>query len=142
MTYSGFATAWPGRKDEQGFAAKMNSMPKYVVSETLEKADWNNSHIIKADAVMELVKLKGQTGGDMLVNGSRTLIQTLMQHNLVDEYRLLIYPIVLGRGIRLFEESTEAKLKLTETKAFTSGVVLLRYEPAVAEVKSGTTENK
>ncbi len=129
VTYEGFAAAWPERTDEQGFADKMNSLPKYVVSTTLKKAEWNNSSIIKTNVADEITKLKKQSGGDILVAGSMTLIRTLMEHDLVDEYRLLTYPIVVGKGKRLFTDGMAASLKLTESKPMGSGVVLLRYEP-------------
>jgi dihydrofolate reductase len=131
ITYEGFASAWPAmEKDPAGFADKMNSMPKYVVSTTLKKADWENSTIINKNVVDEITKLKSQSGGDVLVAGSVTLIHTLMEHDLVDEYRLLTYPIVLGKGKRLFSDGTAASLQLTESKPMGSGVVLLRYAPA------------
>jgi dihydrofolate reductase len=130
VTYEGFAFAWPTRTDEQGFAERMNSLPKYVVSTILDKLDWNNSHLIKENVVEEIARLKQQAGMDIIVHGCPTLLQTLMQHDLVDEYHLLVYPIVLGKGKRLFSEGTPASLRLTESKLMGStGVVLLRYEP-------------
>ena len=130
ITYEGFASAWPTmEKDEAGFADKMNGMPKYVVSTTLKKAEWNNSTIIKSNVVEEVSTLKNQSGGDILVAGSMTLIRTLMEHDLVDEYRLLTYHIVLGKGKRLFTDWLAASLRLTESKPMGSGVVLLRYDP-------------
>jgi dihydrofolate reductase len=129
VTYEGFAAAWPDRTDEAGFADRMNSLPKYVVSTTLKKAAWNNSHIIKSNVAEEIKKLKQQLGGDLLVAGSATLVHFLMEHDLVDEYRLLTYPLVLGTGLRLFTDGQSASLKLTESKPFASGVTLLRYEP-------------
>ena len=129
VTYEGFAAAWPDRTDAQGFADRMNSLPKYVVSTTLKKAEWNNSAIIKSNVAKEVSKLKNQSGGDILVAGSMTLLRTLMENDLVDEYRLLTYPIVLGKGKRLFTDGLAASLRLTESKPMGSGVVLLRYEP-------------
>jgi len=129
VTYAGFAAAWPERTDEQGFADRMNSLPKYVVSTTLKKTEWHNSHIINQNVADEISKLKRQAGGDLLVAGSVTLLRTLMEHDLVDEYRLLTYPLVLGAGLRLFSDGTAAALRLTESKPMGSGVVLLRYEP-------------
>lgn len=128
VTYEGFAAAWPSRSDEAGFADRMNSLPKYVVSTTLEKADWNNSTIIHENVADAISELKQQYDQDILVAGSATLIQTLLAHDLVDEYRLLVYPIVLGKGKRLFQDGSEAKLKLVESKSLGS-VVLLRYQP-------------
>ena len=98
VTYQGFAAAWPSRTDEQGFADRMNGLPKFVVSTTLEKVEWNNSRLIKENVAEEVSKLKQQPGQDILIAGSGTLIHTLMQHNLIDEYRLLVYPVVLGSG--------------------------------------------
>jgi len=129
ITNEGFAAAWPSRTDEQGYADRMNSLPKYVVSTTLEKAEWNNSIIIQENVAEEVSKLKQQPGQDIVIHGSGTLIHTRMQHDLIDEYRLLVYPIVLGSGKRLFQEGSDAKLNLVETKAVGSGVVLLRYQP-------------
>jgi dihydrofolate reductase len=116
-TYEGFAEAWPSRTDEAGFADKMNSMPKYVVSNTLESADWNNSTVISGDLAEEVAKLKQQPGGDILVAGSAQLVQTLMKHDLVDEYRLMIFPVLLGGGKRLFEDGVDrTALRIVETK--------------------------
>ncbi len=129
VTYEGFAAAWPSRTDEQGFADRMNNIPKYVVSTTLKEAHWNNSRLIRANVPEEVSKLKKHTGQDILVAGSRSLVQTLAQQDLIDEYRLLVYPVVVGGGKRLFGEWTNTTLKPVETKMFSSGVVLLRYEP-------------
>lgn len=129
VTYGGFAAAWPTMTDDAGFADRMNGMPKYVVSSTLEKAGWNNSTIIKTNLVEEVSALKQQPGVDILVAGSVTLIRALMEQDLVDEYRLLTYPIILGKGKRLFSDGLAASLKLTESKPMGSGVVLLRYQP-------------
>ena len=130
VTYQGFAAAWPSRTDEEGFAQRMNSLPKYVVSTTLDKAEWTNSHLIKGEISKEVFKLKQQPGQDIMVAGSNKLVQTLMQHDLVDEYRLLVYPVVLGSGKRLFGDASKVTLKPVETRMFSSGVVLLRYQPA------------
>ena len=127
VTYQAFAAAWPSRKGQM--ADRLNSLPKYVVSTTLEKAEWNNSQLIKKDVPEELSKLKQQPGQDILVHGSRTLVQTLIQHNLIDEYRLLVFPLVLGSGMRLFRDGSKATLKLVEARVFSSGAVLLRYQP-------------
>jgi len=129
VTYEGFAAAWPSRTDEQGFADRMNSLPKYVVSTTLEKAEWKNSHIIKENIVEEISKLRQQTGGNILLAGSATLVQTLVKHDLVDEYHLLVYPVVLGAGKRLFQDGCNARLKLVELITFSSGVVAQIYHP-------------
>ncbi len=130
VTYQGFAAAWPSRADEAGFSDRMNSLPKFVVSTTLEKAEWNNSRLIKGNVVEEISKLKQQSGQDILIAGSGELVRTLMQHDLVDEYRLLVYPLVLGRGKRLFKDVAKpVNLKRLETRSFTTDVVLLSYEP-------------
>jgi len=108
VTYEGFAAAWPSITDEQGFAEKMNGMPKYVVSSTLERADWNSSTILPGDPVAEVTALKGRLAGNILVAGSTSLVHTLHDAGLVDEYRLMIYPTVLGGGKRLFREGARA----------------------------------
>ncbi len=127
VTYQGFAAAWPESTDEG--ADYFNSVRKYVVSTTLDTVEWNNSRLIKGNIVEELIKLKQQDGKDITVHGSATLVQTLIRHDLVDRYRLLVYPVVLGTGKRLFQEGTTATLKLVETQAFSSGVAALIYEP-------------
>jgi dihydrofolate reductase len=128
-TYDGFAEAWPGQSDEAGFADKMNSMPKYVVSNNLKKATWSNSHLITGDVAGKVRKLKQSAGQDILVYGSGLLVQELMRAQIIDEYHLLVYPLVLGSGKKLFGDGVKASLKLTETKAFDKGVVLLNYVP-------------
>jgi dihydrofolate reductase len=128
VTYQGFAAAWPQSKDEG--ANYFNSVRKCVVSETLEEPlEWHNSTLIKDNIVEEITNLKQQDGQDIAVHGSATLVQTLMQHDLVDRYRLLVYPVVVGKGKRLFEEGIPATLKLLESQSFSSGVVALIYEP-------------
>ncbi|HLE89741.1 MAG TPA: dihydrofolate reductase family protein [Anaerolineales bacterium] len=131
VTYQGLAAAWPSRTDEQGFADRMNDLPKYVVSTTLHKVEWNNSHLIKdAKRVGEEVsRLKQQTGQDILVAGSAIQVNALIEHDLIDEYHLLIYPVVLGKGKRLFRDGSNTTLKLVETKPFSSGVVAHIYQP-------------
>ncbi len=135
-TFEGFAEAWPSREGD--FADKFNGVRKYVVSTTLGSADWNNSTLIKENVADEIAQLKRQDGGDILVNGSRTLIQTLMEHGLVDEYRLMVFPIVLGQGDRLFSEgSTRSTLRLADSKPVGSdGVIVLTYVPAPEEKAS------
>ncbi len=129
VTYQGFADAWPSRTDEQGFADRMNGLSKYVVSTTLEVVEWHNSRLIKGNVAEEVSKLKQQPGQDILVAGSGALVHALRQHDLIDEYRLLVYPVVLGSGRRLFRYGSNTTLRLEETKTFSSGVVLLRYQP-------------
>ncbi len=128
VTYQIFAESWPSRSDPDGFADKMNGMPKYVVSTTSEKLAWNNSHQVNGNIAEEIVRLKQQPGRDLLVAGSGVLVQTLMQHDLVDEYRLLVYPLVLGKGKHLFQDESQARLKLIKAQAFRTGVVLLQYQ--------------
>ena len=128
VTYEGFAAAWPDSPDEG--APYFNSVRKYVVSTTLDKAEWNNSVLIKDDIVAQINRLKQEDGQDITVHGSGALVQTLIQHDLVDSYRLLIYPVVMGKGQRLFAEGTTATLRLVETRRFSSGVAALIYEPA------------
>jgi dihydrofolate reductase len=133
VTYQGFAKAWPSITDDEGFADKMNSMRKYVVSTTLSDAEatWNNTTVIRGDAVAEIARLKAQPGGDLLVAGSRQLAQTLVERGLVDEYRLMVFPIVLGSGKRLFQDvGTVARLALRDATTAGSGIVLLTYQPA------------
>jgi dihydrofolate reductase len=128
VTYQGFAAAWPESKDEG--ADYFNSVRKYVVSKTLEEPlEWNNSTLIKDNIVEGITNLKQQDGKDIAVHGSATLVQTLMRHDLVDRYRLLLYPVVVGKGKRLFREGIPATLKLLGSQLFSSGVVALVYEP-------------
>jgi dihydrofolate reductase len=134
VTYEGFAAAWPGRTDEAGFADKMNSMPKYVVSTTLgDDLEWSNSTRIGGDVAAEVRRLKEQDdGGDILVAGSATLVRSLRAHDLVDEYRLMVFPIVLGSGKRLFDGDDGGQatvLRLAGHQTLGSGTVILTYEP-------------
>ena len=124
VTYEGFAASWPSRKGD-AYSDRMNSMPKFVVSTTLKDVHWNNSRLIGADAPAELAKLKQQQ--TLLVFGSMTLVETLTQHGLVDEYRLLVYPVILGTGKRLFKDGSSVTLKRGEVKPYGSDAVLLRY---------------
>jgi dihydrofolate reductase len=128
VTYEGFAQAWPGRTDDVGFADKMNSMPKYVVSKTLTQADWNNSTILGGDLADEVTVLKEQDGGDILVAGSASLVRGLTDLGLVDEYRLMMFPIALGEGRRLFEGINDATtLNLVDVKPLETGTLILTY---------------
>ena len=133
VTYEGFAEAWPSRTGE--FADKFNNMPKYVVSTTLRDPEWNNSTVIGGDVANEVAKLKRESGGVILVNGSARLVATLMEHDLVDEYRLMVFPVLLGAGKRLFEDAgPPAALRLTQARPVGSdGVLVLVYERAGAE---------
>jgi dihydrofolate reductase len=130
-TYTQFAAAWPSRSDP--FADRMNAITKYVVSSTLRDEDltWNNSKILTGDVAAEVTRLKQQQGGDILLYGSNQLFNTLLDRRLVDDFRLWIFPLVLGRGGRLFPDGNAlTKLKLVEAKAFQTGVAILCYEPA------------
>ena len=127
VTYEGFAEAWPQREGE--FADKFNDMPKYVVSTTLEDPDWNNSTVISGNVTDEVAKLKKELDGEIVIHGSVQLVRSLMEDDLIDEYRLMVFPVVLGSGKRLFGESDEAKsLKLVDTKSVGEGVDVLTLE--------------
>ncbi len=129
VTYEGFAEAWPSREGE--FADKFNSMPKYVVSSTLEEPEWNNSTVLRGDLAEEVAKLEQEHDGDVVVHGSARLAQALLEHDLVDELRLMVYPVVLGSGKRLFGETSDKKtLRLVESKVVGDGVAILIYRPA------------
>jgi len=131
VTYEGFAAAWPKMSDEAGFAEKMNTMPKYVVSSTLQEAGWENTTILGGDFVAEIEKLKREVDGVILVAGSCRLVQGLIEHDLVDELRLMVFPVVLGSGKRLFGETEDKKpLRLTDAKTVGDGISILTYEPA------------
>ena len=129
-TYEDFAAVWPTVEDEAGFADKMNSMPKRVVSSSLKELTWNNSALVEGDLVEAVTKLKDEFG-DILVAGSATLVQALVENDLVDELRLMVYPIVLGSGKRLFGELDETKaFQLLESRPVgDEGVVVLTYQP-------------
>jgi dihydrofolate reductase len=129
VTYEGFAAAWPSREGE--FADKFNSMPKYVFSSTLEEPEWTNSTVLKGDVAEQVAKLKDELDGDVVVHGSARLVQTLLEHDLVDELRLMVYPVVLGTGKRLFDETSAKKpLRLVDSKVVGDGVAILVYRPA------------
>jgi dihydrofolate reductase len=130
-TYQIHAAYWPTAPADDPFAQKFNSIPKYVVSTTLDKAEWKNSTLIKSNVPQEVTRLKQQPGpGIISVTGSGRLAETLMKHNLVDEYVLWINPIVLGSGKRLFDGGvTPSNLKLIDTKTTSSGVLVLTYQP-------------
>jgi dihydrofolate reductase len=132
VTYEGFAAAWPSRDGE--FADKFNSMPKYVVSSTLRYPEWNNSTVLSGDLAEEVAKLKTEQDGEIVVHGSPSLVQALTEHDLVDEFRLMVFPVVLGTGKRLFGETTDKKpLKLVDSKTVGDGVAILTYRPAGAD---------
>ena len=126
VTYEGFAAAWPSREGE--FADKFNTMPKYVVSSTLDEPEWNNSTVLKGDLADEVTKLRDKHEGDVVVHGSAKLVQGLIEHDLVDELRLMVFPVVLGAGKRLFGETSDKKrLRLVDTKVVGDGVAILSY---------------
>jgi len=129
-TYEGFAAAWPNMAAQTGaYGERMNSLPKYVVSTTISQTTWNTT-LLKGDLAGELSRLKQEDGQDILIFGSGRLVQTLHERGLVDEYRLMVFPVVLGSGQRLFPDGEEKRaLKLIEARTFSSGVVLLSYQP-------------
>jgi dihydrofolate reductase len=134
VTYEGFAAAWPSREGE--FADKFNAMPKYVVSSTLQDPAWNNSTVLKGDVVDEVAKVRQKHDRDIVVHGSARLVQTLVEHDLVDEFRLMVFPVVLGSGKRLFGDTSDKKrLRLVDSKMVGDGVAILIYEPAREEAK-------
>jgi len=135
VTYEGFAAAWPAMEEATGdYGKKMNAMPKVVVSTTLTEPTWNNTTIISGNMADEVARLKAQYDGDILVQGSATLVQTLAEHGLVDEYRLMVHPVVLGTGKRLFSGSAAGTdLQLVDSRKVGPDVLLLVYRPASGE---------
>jgi dihydrofolate reductase len=129
-TYEMLASYWPYQKnDDNGPASKLNSVSKYVISSTLKKAEWNNSTIIKENVVEEITRLKQQPGQEIQIEGSATLVQSLMGTNLIDEYRFLIHPILMGSGKRFFKDGMiPTRLKLANTETYPSGVMVLSYQ--------------
>ncbi|MEO3855632.1 dihydrofolate reductase family protein [Acrocarpospora sp. B8E8] len=131
VTYEGFAAAWPGRAGADDFADRINAMDKYVVTSTLDKADWNNTTIIPSDdLIAEVTRLKEQPGGDILIYGCGQLTDALRESGLLDEYRLWVHPVSVGAGQRLFREGTKAAFTLANTETFASGLTILTYQPA------------
>jgi dihydrofolate reductase len=129
VTYEGFASSWPQREGE--FADKFNTMPKYVVSSTLTNPEWANSTVLEGDVIAEVTKLKQELTGDIVVHGSARLVEALLENDLVDEVRLMVYPVVLGSGKRVFGETTDKKpMRLVSSKLVGDGVAILVYEPA------------
>ncbi len=133
VTYEGFAAAWPSREGD--FADKFNGMPKYVASTTLTDPEWNNTTVLGDDVAGEVARLREAPGGDVLVNGSATLVRTLVEHDLVDEYRLMVFPTVLGAGKRLFADGASIPaLDLVESRPVgDQGVLVLIYRPAARD---------
>jgi class 3 adenylate cyclase/dihydrofolate reductase len=131
VTYEIFAAFFPTAPKDEGFADRMNALPKYVVSQSLGTAGWQNSSIIKGNAAETIAELKQQSDGDILLFGSADLLKSLIKHDLVDEYRLMVFPVVLGTGKRLFHDTTDVThLELADTRTFQSGVTVLTYRPA------------
>lgn len=129
VTYEGFAESWPQRDDE--FADKLNSMPKYVVSSTLRDPEWNNSTVLEGEVADSVAKLKQEQDGDIVVHGSAQLVTELLANDLVDELRVMLFPVVLGSGKRMLGEIADKKsLKLTDSRIVGDGVAILVYEPA------------
>lgn len=127
-TYELFAGYWPGQTGS-GFADPINQLPKYVVSRSLQKAEWNNSHILR-DVAKDVAALKKTDGGDILVYGSATLVKALLHHNLVDELRLMVYPLSIGGGLRLFDDNRELKkFELKHSRTIDNGVLILEFRP-------------
>ncbi len=122
------AAAWPERTGDM--ADRFNSIPKFVVSTTLQEATWNNSKLIKSNIAEEVLKLKQQFGQAITILGSGDLVHTLMDHHLIDEYLLVVCPLVLGNGKRLFQDASRTTLRLVNSKAYTTGAVWLTYQPA------------
>jgi dihydrofolate reductase len=128
VTYEGFAAAWPSREGE--FADKFNNMPKYVISSTLEDPEWNNTTVLNGDVVEEVSKLKQDVDGDIYVHGSNQLVHALIENDLVDQINLMVFPLVLGTGKRVFGETSDMKrMRLRESKTVGDGVAILVYEP-------------
>ena len=131
VTYEIFAAFWPTAPNDEGFADRMNALPKYVVSKSLRTASWQNSTIIKGNPAEKVAELKQQSGGDILLFGSADLLDSLVRHDLIDAYRLMVFPVVLGSGKRLFRDATDMlHLELVDTRTFASGVTVLTYRPA------------
>jgi dihydrofolate reductase len=129
VTYEGFAAAWPTMEGTGEFGEKMNTMPKFVASRTLDKAQWNAT-IIEGDLATEVSKLKEQPGEDLLIYGSGDLVDELTRHGLIDEYRLLVHPVIVGSGKRLFNGGTTTPLRLVDTTTTDTGVAVLTYTTA------------
>jgi dihydrofolate reductase len=131
VTYEGFAKAWPTMKDTGEFGERMNGMPKYLVSSTIEKGDWNNTTVLTGNLADEVAKLKGEPGNDLLIAGSGQLVRALTEDGPIDEYRFMLHPVILGRGKRLFPEGTaKFGLKHVDTRPLSTGIVVLTYHPA------------
>jgi dihydrofolate reductase len=128
ITYDNFAAYWPNQTGA-AFADPINRLPKYVVSRSLQKVDWNNSHILR-DLAKDVAALKKTEGGNILVYGSGTLVKALLQHDLIDELHLMVFPLSIGGGLRIFDDNRELKkFGLKYSRAFDNGVLILEYQP-------------
>jgi dihydrofolate reductase len=127
VTYDGFAAVWPQVNDPEGFGNRMNSLPKHVPSTTLKKLNWNNSHLMTGDLREATKKVKASAKGDIVIYGSASLVHQLTPHGLIDEYALMVFPVVLGRGKKMFPENHKQNLALLEQQQFGDGITLLRY---------------
>jgi dihydrofolate reductase len=130
VTYQGFAASWPTMEGTGEFGEKMNAMPKFVASKTLDKGEWNST-IIKGDLAAEVAKLKEQSSQDLLIYGSGDLVDELARHGLIDEYRLMVHPVIVGSGKRLLNGLTTTTLHLVDTITTGTGVVVLTYAAAL-----------
>jgi dihydrofolate reductase len=139
VTYEIFAASWPSMEGE--VADKLNAMPKYVVSSTLEKGEWNNSTVLGGDVVGEVSRLRQKLDGEIVVHGSPKLAQTLLEHDLIDELRMMVFPVVLGTGKRLFGKTSDKKrLRLTDSRTVGDGIAILVYEPVRAEAGTSASQ--
>jgi dihydrofolate reductase len=140
-TYQGFAAAWPTREGE--FADKFNTMPKYVVSSTLDNPEWTNTTVLRGDAVDEVSKLRSRHDGPIVVHGSAQLVHTLIEHDLVDEIHLMVFPVILGTGKRVFGETSDTKrFRLTDSKTVGDGVAIMIYQrTAGSATASGSSDD-
>jgi len=128
ITYENFAASWPGQAGN-AFGERMNQLPKYVVSRSLQKLEWNNCHILR-DVAKDVAALKKTEGGNILVYGSATLVKALLHHDLIDELRLMVCPIMIGGGLRLFDDNRELKkFGLKHSQVIDNGVLILEYQP-------------
>jgi len=139
-TYEIFTAWWPNVGDEDPTAAKLNHLPKYVASTTLGSADWDHTTILDGDVAQAVTELKGEDGDELQIHGSGQLAQTLMRHNLIDIYELLVFPVVLGEGKRLFETGIDHSMRFAGSRATDSGLVVLTYEPA-GELTFGSVDD-
>ncbi|WP_432928010.1 dihydrofolate reductase family protein [Microbispora sp. CA-135349] len=134
VTYEAWAAYWPGKTDaDDPFAGFINDIRKYVVSSTLDTVEWQNSTLVNGDFAEEITKLKQQPGRTIGISGSTNLVRSLLRHNLLDELRLLVHPLVVGKGQRLFEDGLEIPMKLTSSQTFSTGVLSLAYQPVALE---------